>query len=83
MELHQEGGRILLAEVHRLHGRYKAARRELEPLTVRDQLGLRRIAEQAGAPLIAPSRAAPSTETLHAFEAKEMQWILERSEKNS
>ena len=29
------------------------------------------------------SRGEVRTETLHAFEAKEMQWILERSEKNS
>lgn len=38
-----------------------------QPLKVRDQLMLRRIAELAGAPLIAPSGAAPTTETLHAW----------------
>ena len=38
-----------------------------QPLMVRDQLGLRRIAELAGAPLIAPSGDAPSTATLHAW----------------
>jgi len=37
------------------------------PLTVRAQLRLRRITDLAGAPLIAPSGDAPSTETLHAW----------------
>jgi hypothetical protein len=38
-----------------------------QPLMVRDQLALRRIAELAGAPLIAPSGEAPTTATLHAW----------------
>jgi hypothetical protein len=37
------------------------------PLMVRDQLALRRVADQAGAPLIAPSAEAPATATLHAW----------------
>lgn len=38
-----------------------------QPLMVRDQLALRRIAELAGAPLISPTGEAPRTETLHAW----------------
>jgi len=38
-----------------------------QPLLVRDQLALRRIVDLAGAPLIAPTGDAPSTETLHAW----------------
>lgn len=34
-------GRLLLAEIHRLRGRFKDARRELEPMTVRDPTNLR------------------------------------------
>lgn len=39
----------------------------VQPLMVRDQLALRRIADQASAPLIAPSAEAPATVTLHAW----------------
>lgn len=38
-----------------------------QPLMIRDQLALRRIADVAGAPLIAPSGEAPSTASLHAW----------------
>lgn len=38
-----------------------------QPLTVREQLRLRRIADAAGAPLIAPTGEAPTTATLHAW----------------
>ena len=38
-----------------------------QPLMVRAQLALRRIATVAGAPLIVPSGEAPSTATLHAW----------------
>lgn len=37
------------------------------PLMVRDQLALRRVAELAGAPLIAPTGEAAATATLHAW----------------
>ena len=38
-----------------------------QPLMVRDQLALRRIADATGAPLIVPSGEAPSTGVLHAW----------------
>jgi hypothetical protein len=38
-----------------------------QPLTVRDQLQLRRIAELAGAPLIVPTGEAPAVASLHAW----------------
>lgn len=38
-----------------------------QPLMVREQLALRRIAEATSAPLIAPTAEAPTTATLHAW----------------
>lgn len=75
--LEPEPGRVLLIEndvdEERLRS-YAGMRLEgiitappAQPLMVRDQLALRRIAELAGAPLIAPSGEAPPTSTLHAW----------------
>jgi hypothetical protein len=75
--LEQEPGRVLLIESAVAENRLRLiAGMRLDaiivapppqPLMVRDQLALRRIADVAGTPLIAPSGEAPSTASLHAW----------------
>jgi hypothetical protein len=75
--LEQDPGRVLLVESEMSEEQlklYSGLRLDAvivapppAPMTVRDQLTLRRIAELTGAPLIVPTAEAPSTEALHAW----------------